>query len=734
MDCKRNFVTSMATRRRETGEPSISCPCMKPLPAVSALLLSSFCGGVSCFASTSAFAAVASSGPAALTQRLVVQFRTAPAPAHPVAAKGVLDLAYRVRALGERKSLRLAKIRETGKGAVVVALPAPMSMDEARRAARVLADDPAVAHAEVDVRVFALQAADPLFASQWNLPGPADAGGSIGGSNVTTVWPLTSGIGVTVAVIDTGHTRHDDLDAAWLPGHDFVSGEPGGTFDTANDGDGRDHDAADPGDWCVSGGAQQPNSWHGTAVAGIIAAQVNGYGGVGLAPGVRLLPVRAIGRCGGYMSDVVDAMRWAAGLPVPGAPSNPNPARILNLSLGSAADSPCSVLQQQAVDEIVAANVMIVAAAGNEGMAAMGSPANCLQVVAVAAHTRQGELAAYSNFHAGITLTAPGGAGSTAVSAILAASNAGTTSPGLPEAARAFAGTSAATPHVAAAAALLWSQDPARPLAEIRNALTGSARPWAPGSACLVGTARGRCGAGMLDVGAAIARLGSQVAVDIAASADTLAGNSTVSVGATARSHFAPSQLRWRWTQTSGAPARLDDAATPTLRLTVPPHRTTIGLRVTVTDPAGGQTIDDTLVEVNNPPVAAAGTPILAKPGDPVARRIVAVDPDGDAIRYALLQGPEGMTIGRADGELAWIADRVGSQVARIGIEDAFGVRGKDVEIDVTVSESGFASTASPFGTSGSGGGGSFGWAGGAVLGLALASLLRRRPSPPGPR
>src|SRR5690606_10716403 len=179
-------------------------------------------------------------------------------------------------------------------------------------------------------------------------------------------------------------------------GHDFIGADPAGTFETANDGDGRDHDASDPGDWCSRDGVVQPSSWHGTAVAGIIAAQVNGYGGVGVAPGVRILPVRAIGRRGGYMSDVVDAMRWAAGLPVAEAPVNPHPARVLNLSLGSAADSPCSVLQQQAVDEIVAADVLIVAAAGNEGATAMGSPANCSQVIAVAAHTRQGELASYS--------------------------------------------------------------------------------------------------------------------------------------------------------------------------------------------------------------------------------------------------------------------------------------------------------------------------------------------------
>ena len=353
----------------------------------------------------------------------------------------------------------------------------------------------------------------------------------------------------------------------------------------------------------------------------------------------------------------------------------------------------------------------------------MGAPANCNQVIAVAAHTRQGELASYSNFHAGITLTAPGGAGSSAVSAILAASNAGVTGPGLPEAARAFAGTSAATPHVAAAAALLWSLDPGRPLAEIRNALTGAARPWTANSACVAGAARGRCGAGMLDVAGAIGRLGSQVSLDIAAPGATLRGNTVVNVTATARSGYAPSQLAWRWTQTSGMPALIDQADLPTARITLPPHRSTVGLRVTVTDPAGAQTIDETTIEVNNPPVAAEVAPVFANPGDPVTRMIVAADPDGDAVRFTLLQGPDSMTVGRHDGRLAWVADRPGSQLIRIGIEDAFGLRGEDLGITLEVGDRDQAFTAMPLGTQGSGGGGSIGWAGLAVIGLALASL-----------
>jgi serine protease len=683
---------------------------------------------------TAAHAADAGRSPpgAGHTQRLVVQFRNppaAPSAPRPAGVQRELAQADRIEALATRKALPLRRVRETAGGAVVVALPASVTLDQARAIATLLADDPAVVYVEPDVRVFAQQVPDPLSVSQWSLPGPADPGGSLGGINVTNLWPLAAGHGITVAVIDTGYTSHPDLDTAWLPGHDFVSTDPDGALTTANDGDSRDIDAADPGDWCSMDGANRPSSWHGTAVAGIIAAQANnGYGVVGAAPGVRILPVRAIGRCGGYMSDVVDAMRWAAGLPVAGAAFNPNPAKVLNLSLGSAPDIPCSVLQQRAVDEIVAAQVLIVAAAGNEGTSAIGAPANCNQVLAVAAHSRDGELAAYSNFHAAVALTAPGGVGATAATAIMAPSNAGATVPGLADPGRAFAGTSAATPHVAAAAALLWSLDPVRPLVEIRNALTSAARQWPAGTRCIAAAATGRCGAGMLDVGAAFARLGNQVTVDITAPGEIQAGNSAVVVTATARSSYAASQLVYRWIQTSGTPAVLANTDTANLHVTLPAYRTTVGLRVTVTDPLGGQTLDDAVIHVNNAPVAGFIGAVDTTPGATVVRYLTATDPDGDPVRYTLLQGPPGVTVGRGDGRLQWTASESGSYPVRVAVADAQGMRGSDIDIEIRVSDE--LSTASPLranGTGSKGGGGAPGWVEFGLLGLALASSMRGR-------
>jgi serine protease len=659
------------------------------------------------------------------TQRLLIRFKDTAAAAGLGRARREQAQVDGVAALAARKDLSLRHLREGPMGAVVVSLPAPVTLDEARRAARLIADDPAVAHAEPDIRVFAQQVADPLLPEQWSLPDPLAPGGSPGGINVTALWPLANGNGITVAVIDTGYTSHPDLDGAWLPGHDFISPDPDGSLLTANDGDGRDGDAADPGDWCLADGVSRPSSWHGTAVAGIIAAHAgNGYGVAGVAPGVRILPVRAIGRCGGYMSDVMDAMRWAAGLAVAGAPLNPYPAKVLNLSLGSAPDIPCSTLQQQAVSEIAAANVLVVAAAGNEGVAGLGAPANCKQVLAVAAHTRQGTLAAYSNYHAGVALTAPGGTGSIAATAILTSGNAGATVPGAAQAGSAFAGTSAATPHVAAAAALLWANDPARSAVEIRNALTSAARPWPAGTQCL-DAASGRCGSGMLDVGAAFSRLGSQVAVDIAAPGGALPGNTVITVTANARSNYAASQLTYRWTQTSGTPALLADADTANLRLTLPANRTTVGLRVTVGDPLGRQSIDDTVVEVNNPPAVASVAAIAATPGESIVRYLGASDPDGDAVRYTLLRGPLDMRVGRADGKLEWLAAEVGRYPVRVAIEDVHGQRGADIEFDVRVVDE--LSTASPLHAPGGGGGGAVGWAESGLVALALAALSRKR-------
>jgi len=157
------------------------------------------------------------------------------------------------------------------------------------------------------------------------------------GTKAPAMWPSTNGSGVVVAVVDTGiRPNHPDLAGQILPGYDMISADSNGGYFRANDGDGRDADASDPGDWTEGQcGTARGSSWHGTHVAGTIAAVANNATGVaGVAPGAKILPVRVLGRCGGTDVDIAAGMMWAAGVAVPGAPVNPNPAKIINLSLG----------------------------------------------------------------------------------------------------------------------------------------------------------------------------------------------------------------------------------------------------------------------------------------------------------------------------------------------------------------------------------------------------------------
>jgi serine protease len=205
---------------------------------------------------------------------------------------------------------------------------------------------PGVAYAEPDAIMVPLATpTDPNYGAQWDLVAPV-AGKY--GANLPTAWDTSTGTSdVVVAVIDTGITNHADLAGQTVPGYDMISDPL-----VANDGDGRDADPSDPGDWVTSadtlgyfaGCGVSNSSWHGTHVAGTIAAlQNNGIGITGIAPGVKVEPVRVLGKCGGYTSDIADALRWAAGLNVPGVPANANPASVLSLSLGGTGACPATI-------------------------------------------------------------------------------------------------------------------------------------------------------------------------------------------------------------------------------------------------------------------------------------------------------------------------------------------------------------------------------------------------------
>jgi serine protease len=355
--------------------------------------------------------------------------------------------------------------------------------------------DSAVQYADPARRAFARRVPnDPLYAQQWAL---SDA---VGGLNAPTAWDLQIGSsGVTVAVIDTGITPHPDLAGKILPGFEFIS-DPA----TANHPGGRDPDPSDPGDGthdgeCGDGIPGEPSFFHGTFVSGLIAADTNnGMGIAGLDWNAKILPVRTLGKCGGTFDDILDGLLWAIGAPVAGVPLNPNPARVINLSLGGIGSCPQGF--QEAINIALAQGAVVVVSAGNDGEdAANSAPANCSGVITVGASTRQGDITQYSNFGRRVDLTAPGGDGEIA-DWILSTGNDGVTGPGNPDYEFAV-GTSFSAPFVSATASLMIARNANLTPGRIQDIITGTSRSFAAGSVCGVSN---QCGSGLLDASLAV--------------------------------------------------------------------------------------------------------------------------------------------------------------------------------------------------------------------------------------
>lgn len=414
--------------------------------------------------------------------------------------------------LAQELGVRVLLQRSLSDGADVLALPTPVGSDEAQRLAAQVAALSRVEYAQVDHWVFPdAVAADALHSLQWyEHPVQDDPAAPNFGINAVEAWDAVSGDArLVLAVIDTGLLPHLELTGGRVaPGFDFITDAA-----RARDGDGRDADPTDPGDYaaageCGTGAAARASSWHGTHVAGILAAA--GNNGIGIA-GVdwksQILPVRVLGRCGGPLSDILDGMRWAAGLPVPGVPMNPSPARILNLSLG--APQACGAAAQRAVDDVNATGALVVVSAGNDSRDVSGvTPAGCAGVVTVAATGRDGQRAAYSNVGRGVAVAAPGG-DPASDSGILSTGDSGSRSPAFDSAYLYKRGTSMAAPQVAAVAALVWSRFPQARADDIVAILREAATPFPAyerGHDCRTET----CGAGILNAAAAVRLAGAR--------------------------------------------------------------------------------------------------------------------------------------------------------------------------------------------------------------------------------
>ena len=345
--------------------------------------------------------------------------------------------------------------------------------------------------------------ADQHYGSQWYLYDDYSI-------HADKAWQVTRGNpDIVVAVLDSGMTPHPDLDGQLVDGYDFISNKS-----SARDGDGWDADPTDEGDWT----SQEDSSWHGTHVAGIIAAAANDIGVSGIAPDVKIQPVRVLGSLGGSESDLIAAIHWASGVTVPGVPKNQTPARVINLSIGTQSASGCDSGTQAAVRTAWDMGVTPVTAAGNSSFtAAFSYPGNCFPTINVGATGVTGDIAYYSNFGPGVDFSAPGGDSNLSSQAvngsdgmILSTWNLGTTVPGdadygLEE------GTSMAAPVVSGVLALIYSVRPDLTSDDVYEILLETVAPFKPGSQCALTAANygsetlvAKCGAGIVDAGAAV--------------------------------------------------------------------------------------------------------------------------------------------------------------------------------------------------------------------------------------
>ncbi|MFF6773077.1 S8 family serine peptidase [Streptomyces sp. NPDC012637] len=484
--------------------------------------------------------------PSAPVEKVIVTYKSSSAEAGSNAA-AKSDAADKAAATGEK----LAFERRLAGGAALVDLGGSASQQDVAEVMAAFKADPQVASVEPDIRAYAMAVApnDTDYAKQWDLFE------ATGGMNVPTAWDKTTGSGVTVAVIDTGYAAHSDLATNVVSGYDFIS-----TSADARDGNGRDADAKDEGDWnatdgeCGTGSKASNSSWHGTHVAGTIGAVTNNTKGIaGIAYNAKIQPVRVLGKCGGSSADIADAITWASGGTVPGVPANPTPAKVINLSLGGASAS-CPSVYQTAINGAVSRGTTVVVAAGNSNANASGfTPANCSNVITVASTSREGNRSYYSNYGTIVDVAAPGGETrratdtpgtvTTPENGIYSTLNSGTTVQST-ENYKPYQGTSMAAPHIAGLAALLKSAKSTLTPAEIESAIKTNARP-------LPGTCTGGCGTGIADAAKSVEAVTGTTtpptgSVFTNANNVTISDNTTVSssIAVTGRTGNAPAALK----------------------------------------------------------------------------------------------------------------------------------------------------------------------------------------------
>jgi serine protease len=470
-----------------------------------------------------------------------------------------------VSSLASRVGLSMQKSRQLTPNMHVILLQQTLYGADVESALSALRADPSVEFADIDQRRYPMSLPDdPLFVAtpgiatgQWYMQTPSSTTTDLAATDAVTAWGITTGnTGTVIADVDTGvRFDHPDLlraglgtNGRLLPGYDFVSQDENrsnssqlGTYLVANDGDGWDPDPSDPGDWISTADQQNAlfpssscpsanSSWHGTRVVGILGAITNnGVGIAGMTWGSWILPVRALGKCGGYDSDIIAGIEWAAGMSVSTTatpvPNNPYPANIINLSLGGT--GACISAYQIALKAVTGMGALVVVSAGNASTA-VGAPANCSVlvpgVIAVAGLRNVGTKVGYSSFGPEVGISAPAGNCVNTTGACLRSidttTNLGTTTPGqngYTDQTNSNLGTSFSAPIVSGIAGLMRAVNGNLTPKQLVTRLESSATPFPANTnnlpvcpASVAGTeecscpATGECGTGMANALSAV--------------------------------------------------------------------------------------------------------------------------------------------------------------------------------------------------------------------------------------
>lgn len=417
-----------------------------------------------------------------------------------------------VQSIDELLNIKTSYVRSTALDASVVTTSAALTPTQAQQYMNALSANSKVASVSPDMRRYAtvdntsapVKINDPKMNRMWSLTGEK-------GISALEAWGTTRGQGVTVAVLDSGITAHPDLDANVLPGYDFIAESA-----FSNDGNGRDSDPTDAGNWtvddqCFTGSKATPSDWHGTHVAGTIAAIANNNEGIaGVAPEAKIVPVRVLGACGGFDSDITDGIIWAAGGSVRGVPANQHPAQVINMSIGS--EGTCTTPYRQAIAQANKRGSIVVVAAGNNNFdASKSSPGNCEDVITVGATDKNGKRSYFSNYGSRVDVSAPGGDRRYWGGGILSTLNAGKTAPGKADYAE-YQGTSMAAPHVAGIVALMKAVDPKLTYAQAKKVLQSTSQS--------VECDQSACGSGIVNAARAVQQVRSDREAAEAAAAE----------------------------------------------------------------------------------------------------------------------------------------------------------------------------------------------------------------------